>query len=59
MVVEGQVMESMRWQQQPLPCEVADISNAVFDGADALLLGSATAIGTSPTQVCAWPSPML
>lgn len=44
-------MESMRWQQQPLPCEVADVSTAVFDGADAVMLTSATSIGINPVQV--------
>ena len=51
MVVEGQVMDSMKWQSQPLPCEVSDIGHAVFDGADALMLGAATSIGINPVQV--------
>lgn len=51
MVVEGQVMDSMKWQTQPLPCEVADLAYAVFDGADALMLGAATSIGINPVQV--------
>lgn len=56
MVVEGQVMESMRWQQQPLPCEVCDVSTAVFDGADGLMITSATSIGTNPVQVQMLPT---
>ena len=44
-------MESMRWQQQPLPCEVCDVSTAVFDGADGLVLTSAISIGSNPVQV--------
>ena len=44
-------MESMRWQQQPLPCEVCDVSTAVFDGTDGLVLTSATSIGSNPVQV--------
>ena len=51
MVVEGQVMDSMKWQSQPLPCEVSDIGHAVFDGADALMLGAATSIGLNPVKV--------
>ena len=51
MVVEGQVMDSMKWQSQPLPCEVSDIGHAVFDGADALMLGAATSIGINPVEV--------
>ena len=51
LIVEGQVMESMRWQQRPLPCEVCDVSTAVFDGADGLALTSATSIGSNPVQV--------
>ena len=55
MVVEGQVMESMKWQPQPLPCEMSDVAHAIFDGADGLLLGAATSIGTSPVQVTICP----
>ena len=44
-------MESMKWQSQPLPCEVSDIGHAVFDGADGLLLGAATSIGINPVEV--------
>ncbi|KAL0036669.1 hypothetical protein WJX79_004969 [Trebouxia sp. C0005] len=50
MVVEGQVMESMKWQPQALPCEMSDVAHAIFDGADALLLGAATSIGNTPVQ---------
>ena len=51
MVVEGQVMDTMKWQPQPLPCEVSDIGHAVYDGADALMLGAATSIGVNPVEV--------
>ena len=51
MVVEGQVMETMKWQAQPLACEVSDIGHAVYDGADALMLGAATSIGINPVEV--------
>lgn len=55
MVVEGQVMESMKWQRQPLPCEMSDVAHAIFDGADGLLLGTATSIGISPVEVTRRP----
>ncbi|KAL0052368.1 hypothetical protein WJX82_000973 [Trebouxia sp. C0006] len=50
MVVEGQVMDSMAWQPQALPCEMSDVAHAIFDGADGLLLGAATSIGITPVQ---------
>lgn len=52
MVVEGQVMDSMKWQARPLPCEVSDVAHTIFDGADGLLLGAATSIGVNPVEVC-------
>ncbi len=51
MVVEGQMMHSMKWQSQALPCEMSDAAHAVFDGADGLLLGGATSIGINPVEV--------
>ena len=51
MVVEGQMMGSMKWQNQPLPCELSDVANAIFDGADAVMLGSPTSIGINPVEV--------
>ena len=51
MVVEGQVMHSMSWHSRPLRCEVSDVGHAVFDGADALMLGSATSTAANPVQV--------
>ena len=63
MVVEGQVMDTMKWQPQPLACEVSDIGHAVYDGADALMLGAATSIGINPVEVsppcpsCPHPAP--
>lgn len=51
MVVEGEVVDTMKWQPRPLPCEVSDIGHAVYDGADALMLGAATSIGINPVEV--------
>ena len=51
MVVEGQVMDTMKWQAQPLACEVSDIGHAIYDGADALMLEAATSIGINPVEV--------
>ena len=51
MVVEGQMMGSMKWHNQPLPCELSDVANAIFDGADAVMLGSPTSIGINPVEV--------
>lgn len=56
MVVEGQVMDSMKWQAHPLACEVSDIGHAVYDGADALMLGAATSIGINPVEVPPLPT---
>ena len=55
MVVEGQMMGSMKWQAQPLPCELADVANAIFDGADAIVLGSPISIGSNPVEVPSMP----
>lgn len=44
-------METMKWQAQPLACEVSDVGHAVYDGADALMLGAATSIGINPVEV--------
>ena len=57
MVVEGQVMESMKWQPQAVPCEMSDIAHTIFDGADGLLLGAATSIGVNPVEVCTYARP--
>lgn len=57
MVVEGQVMESMKWQPQAEPCEMSDIAHTIFDGADGLLLGAATSIGVNPVEVCTCARP--
>lgn len=45
------VVESMSWGHLPNSAEVSDVANAVFDGADVLVLGRSTATGVDPARV--------